>query len=108
MGRLPELPPTGGGRGPTWGRQGLGGRERGPMTADMLRHVRRHGRTSAARRLFHHIRPLPYSVSCMAEGQSDPAEEEAKEKLTPTPQRVCEGRSSGRPTVPSESSDLAP
>jgi hypothetical protein len=69
-------PSYGGVRSPTNDRQGLGGREQGPTKADHLRMVCRRGGTGAARRLFYHIRSLPYSVSCMAEGQSDPAEEE--------------------------------
>ena len=72
---VPGASPYGGGRGPTWGRQCLGGREQGPMTADMLRHVCRHGRTSAVRRLFYRIQSLLYIFGCIGEGQSDRAEE---------------------------------
>jgi hypothetical protein len=92
-----ELPPTGGGRSPTNDRQGLGGREQGPTKADYLRVVRRRGGTGAARRLFYHIRPLPYSVSCMAEGQSD---RWRRERLT-IPQCGQKGRRSAARPAPS-------
>ena len=62
--------------GPTCTRRSFVQRERGPRTADTLRSVCRPGGTSAPGHPFHHIQPLSHSFGCVAEGQSDPAEEE--------------------------------
>ena len=69
-------PMVGGIRSAAYSRQGLGQCERGPTKADHLRMVCRRGGTSALGHLFYHIQPLSHSFGCVAEGQSDPAEEE--------------------------------